>query len=408
MRARRARFMAATIGLTTFVAAACTRSSVPVGLWDARVVVEGVEVPFAFEIGGSASELRGAFFDGPLTVTSTEGTFENKAVVLKFGQYGTTLTANLVDDRLEGYYDRGTRGDGFIFKAARHVVPPPPDGPVPSIDGDWRILVNGGSASAERAWRFVVRQRGADLEASILRVDGDTGTLTGRYRDGQFVASHFSGARPLLLEITPLADGTLKVIEDRKGSHIAVREEVARARGLPEPADPRQHTRVVDPSERFRFSFADLEGRVVSDTDERFRNKVVIVSVTGSWCPNCHDEAPFLVDLYRTHRARGLEIVALGFEEADQLRQPNRVRAFLKQYGITWPFLLAGTPEEAPQKIPQAVNLNTFPATFVLGRDGRVRSVHAGYAGRATGDRYMQEQRAFVAEIEQLLAERID
>jgi hypothetical protein len=78
----------------------------------------------------------------------------------------------------------------------------------------------------------------------------------------------------------------------------------------------------------------------------------------------------------------------------------------VKQYGITYPFLIAGTPEEADAKIPQAVNLNTFPAMFVLGRDGRVRATHAGYASKATGEYYVKEQQEFMKEIEALLAEK--
>ena len=130
------------------------------------------------------------------------------------------------------------------------------------------------------------------------------------------------------------------------------------------------------------------------------------MSVTGTWCPNCHDEAPFLAELYRTHHAKGLEIVALSFEEPEQLKDLSRVRGFIKKYGITYPFLIAGEPEQAAEKIPQAVNLNTFPATFVLGKDGRVKATHAGYASKATGEFYEKEQKAFVAEIDRLLAER--
>jgi thiol-disulfide isomerase/thioredoxin len=40
-----------------------------------------------------------------------------------------------------------------------------------------------------------------------------------------------------------------------------------------------------------------------------------LVNITGSWCPNCHDEAPFLAEVYNKYHDRGLEIVALSFEE---------------------------------------------------------------------------------------------
>ncbi|MDR1988667.1 MAG: redoxin family protein, partial [Acidobacteriaceae bacterium] len=343
------------------------------------------------------------FFDGEVKVKSNGGAIAGKQVTFAFPQYGTTLNATLGDDTLDGMYDRGTRGAGYAFKAHRHVTPPAPSGDVPSIAGDWRILTE--TSLGEKAWRFVVRQHGADVDGAIMRVDGDTGMLSGRYEGGSFTMSHFSGARPTVLTITPQADGSLQIIESGTTSYVAWKEEVAAARGMPAPADPATHLGVRDPAEKFHFSFPDLNKQIVTDEDPRFHNKVVVVSVTGSWCPNCHDEAPFLAELYKTRRDRGLEIVGLAFEEAGQLENPERLRAFIAEFGLTYTFLIAGEPDRAAELIPQAVNLDTFPATFVLGRDGRVRATHAGYASKATGAAYTEEQKAFVAEIDRLLAE---
>ena len=74
----------------------------------------------------------------------------------------------------------------------------------------------------------------------------------------------------------------------------------------------------------------------------RFRGKVLLINITGSWCPNCHDEAPFLASLYDKYHAQGLEVVALSFEEADQLKNVTRLRAFIKEYGIKYTVLLGG------------------------------------------------------------------
>src|SRR5919108_390554 len=82
---------------------------------------------------------------------------------------------------------------------------------VASIAGLWNVQVK--SAKGESAWQLIVRQAGAEISAAILRVDGDTGTLTGTYANGVFVLSHFSGARPLRLDVTPQADGTLTVVQ---------------------------------------------------------------------------------------------------------------------------------------------------------------------------------------------------
>ena len=122
-----------------------------------------------------------------------------------------------------------------------------------------------------------------------------------------------------------------------------------------------------DPTEPFHFSFPDLNGKLVSDTDERFRGKVVIVAIGGSWCPNCHDEAPFLMELYRKYHKLGLEIVGLSFEDGELLKDPARLRAFVRKYGIEYPMLLAGETTELNAKIPQAVNLNAWPTTFYPG-----------------------------------------
>ncbi len=372
------------------------------GVWEASVIVNGLEIPFRLELAGEGPNLRGWFFNGDEKVPSTSGRFENGSLVLSFDQYASQLKATLRDGRLEGRYDRSGRA-GYPFRAQRFTPDPvTADTPIPAITGLWEIAV--ASPKGESAWRFIVRQSGAAAAAAILRVDGDTGTLSGSFRDGKFVLSHFSGGRPALLEVTPASDGTLQLVLNGK-SLTATRPAEARAKGLPPPADSSRHTGVKDPQEPFRFRFPDLGGRLVAESDARFRGKVVLVNITGSWCPNCHDEAPFLAELYRKYRDRGLEIVALSFEEAEQLQDPTRLRAFLRQYGIDYTVLLAGEPAEAKDKLPQAVNWNAWPTTFFLGRDGRVRKVHAGFPSRASGEFYREAKEEFTTLIERLLVE---
>jgi len=375
------------------------------GLWDASVVVNGgIEVPFRFEIAGSGKAIKGSFFNGDEKVTSTTGSFENGALILSFDEYGTKVEATFKDGRLDGQYSRGTRGAPYPFQAKRFAPAPVGDAPIPAIAGLWNVQV-GKSSKGEAAWQLIVRQSGAEASAAILRVDGDTGTLTGTYRDGKFVLSHFSGARPLRLELTPGSDGTLSVVQNKDNPFTAVRADQARAKGLPQPSDPSRFTSVKDPTEPFRFSFPDLSGRVVSNTDEKFRGKVVIVSISGSWCPNCHDEAPFLGELYKKYRSRGLEIVSLSFEEEAQLKNPVRLRAFMKRYGIEYTVLIPGEPKELAERVPQGVNLSSFPTTFFIGRDGRVRAVHAGFPGKASGEFHTQAKEESTATVERLLAE---
>ena len=374
------------------------------GRWDAVVTVNGVEVPFPFEIAGEGAALKGSFFNGERRITSTSVATEDGRLSFQFEQYASTLRTAIDQGILTGEYRRA-RGEPLPFRAVRaSAVEAPRTGNAPSIDGTW--VVQAKSNKGEAAWRFIAVQKGDHVNATILRVDGDTGTLTGTFRDGRFILGHFSGARPLRLEVTANGDGTLSLSQNGQPALTAARSSAPSAAAIGTPTDPALHTRMKDASEPFRFSFPDLEGRTVSQSDAKFQGKVVLVNISGSWCPNCHDEAPFLSALYRNYRAKGLEIVTLSFEEADQLANPTRLRAFIATYGLDYTVLLPGEPDQLNDKIPQAENLNAFPTTFIVGRDGRVRAVHAGFPSPGSGEFYTKAEHEITATVERLLAEK--
>src|SRR5262249_26092305 len=158
-------------------------------------------------------------------------TFANGLLTLNFEYTSGKLEAAYRDGRFQGTY-HNTRGN-YGFSAVPHVPPPPPSAGAPSIDGDWEI--ENKSPKGEQAWQFLVRQNGPSIAASILRIDGDTGVLTGVWRDGKFTLSHFSGARPALMEVTPQADGSLRLVMNGSTMYTAWRPEAARAKGLPAP-----------------------------------------------------------------------------------------------------------------------------------------------------------------------------
>jgi thiol-disulfide isomerase/thioredoxin len=136
---------------------------------------------------------------------------------------------------------------------------------------------------------------------------------------------------------------------------------------------------------------------------------VVLVDIFGSWCPTCHDAAPELVRLYNKYRGRGLEIVGLAYEVTGDLAVDRRqVRRYREKFGIPFPLLLAGIndTEAAAATLPQLRGFTSFPTTVFLGRDGRVRRVHAGFYGPATGAQHERLIGEFEREIERLLAEK--
>ncbi len=414
------------------------------GRWDAALTRNGARIPFRLDIVGSGPTLKGILYDGfePYDGT-TSASFQDGKLVLNIEHYLTTIAATLQDGRLTGSVvtqNRGSSGE-YGFEATRHVDSLSAAVSAPSIEGSWVIPLDTPSSKGEKAFRFIVRQHGAEVAAAILRVDGDTGSYSGSYRDGKWVLSHFDGSRPGVIVVTPKPDGTLEIQQhvDRPGTQTAqtgaggagaqaggdqtysedvtpdgryapvltaYRADVALAKGLPQPDNYLTHTTARDPNEIFKFNFPDADGKLVSNEDPRFKGKVVLAIVTGTWCPNCHDEAQYLVQLDRKYRSRGLAIVALDFEEPEQQGSLERERAFVRQYGVKYTYLIAGAPSEMWEKVPQLQNLNTWPATIFIGRDGKVKAVHAGFASPASGEFYTQLKQEFTSRIEQLLAEK--
>jgi len=413
------------------------------GRWDASLLNNGPAVPFRLDISGSGPTLKGTFYDGfkPYDAT-TSASFHDGKLVLSAEHYLTTINATLKDGDLTG--TTVLQGPGYILKydfhAVRHVESAATTVDAPSIGGPWELPLDFPSAKGEKAFRFIVQQNGPEVAASILRVDGDTGAYSGRYENGKWILSHFDGHRPGVIEVTSAPDGTLAVLvhneafkralegneSEKKASgststdsaayaeqrydgvtkYVAYRSQVARAKGLPEPDNYLTHTTVRDANEKFAFNFPDADGKLVSNDDPRFKGKVVLAIVTGTWCPNCHDEAQFLVELDKKYRDKGLAIVALDFEEPEQQKSLERERAFVKQYGVKYTYLIAGAPTDMWEKVPQLVNLNTWPATVFVGRDGLVKGVHSGFASPASGEFNRQLKKEFTAKIEKLLAEK--
>ena len=409
------------------------------GVWQGTGTARGgAQVPLTFRITGSGKDLKLALLNGPAahpeeSVASTV-TVEGDHLVAVYDYFARKLDAKLSGDTLTGTYEpvrptNRTAPIPFTVKRVPRLTDPPTPSGAPDIQGSWEVVTN--SAKGEAAWEFRVdpRSPGTSVIKSVIqRIDGDTGGLWGVWNGASYTVGHFTAAGAALWQVTPQLDGTLQlknlILPAPKPEHaaagstavaeapvtkpleyIARRPEDARAKNLPKPIDTTQQTTVKDPNEPFAFSFPDLSGKVVSNKDPEFQGKVVIVAIGGSWCPNCHDEAPFLESLYRKYHAKGLEIVGLDFEQGDPETDTPRLKAFIKHYGIEYPMLTAGTTDELEQKIPQGVNLNCWPTSFFLGRDGKVKEVHAGFAGPGNAAGHAALIRETTELVEKLLAE---
>ena len=380
------------------------------GLWDAKIVANQLEIPFRFEIAQNGSQVQGFFFEGDRKIASSSGSFSGGHLILEYDILETTLEVTFLDDQFAGTYRfKRSNGQPLLIRARRFVPAPADASSAPAISGSWemrRVPQEVKTASDNQTWNLFLRQSGAEVSGSILRVDGDTGFLIGRWQNGRLVLSHFAGQGPLLFEAKLNADRTLAISLNRGANYVAVSKSEARAKGVPDPPDPTRYTSVKDPTVPFRFGFPGLDGRIVSNTDPQFKGKVMLLTIGGSWCPNCQDEAAFLVDLYKEFHSQGLEIVGLMFEaDADPALARPRVQTFIRRFAIPYPMLLAGTPDDISKRIPQLVNFGAYPTSIFLGRDGRVRSVHAGFASQATGQEYVRLKGEVRGLVQRLLTE---
>jgi hypothetical protein len=349
-------------------------------------------------------------------VGSSSGTFADGVLTLEYDFLNTILEAKFADDQLIGTY-RHNRPNARPQEVRMRRFAPVSIGQQdpPSLGGTWemrRVAEEVTAPRDTRTWNVFLRQSGAGFSGSILRVDGDTGTLEGHWRDGKLVMSHFAGERPNLFVATLNADGTLAVTLNGNAHYLVVRTGEARAKGIPEPPDPSRYTNVKNPSEPFRFSFPDLTGKVVSNSDAQFQGKVVILAIGGSWCPNCHDEAPFLASCTATYHARGLE------NRRADVRERSRSQGLDPAHSDVHQTARRQVPD-APRRHHESVaddqddrrraagdrELRAYPTSIYLGRDGRVRSVHAGFASPATGEEHVRLKKELRALVEQLLAE---
>ncbi|MBL0937610.1 MAG: TlpA family protein disulfide reductase [Gemmatimonadaceae bacterium] len=379
------------------------------GKWRATLHYDSLTVPFTlgWSRARSATPVI-ALYNGRDSITSTQVNVRGDSVTAQFEHLAAVLRGVRRGAGFQGWWVTPRRRDSVRVQAvARTAEATERSADAPSLNGTWILPVE--SSKGEKAWRLVVTQQGSQATATVLRVDGDAGAHVGEWRDGQFTLAHFDGTRPGVIELRPNTDGSLQVTQrGPRGAprvYVAWRDGEAGARGLSKPTDVATHTSVRDSSVEFAFDFPALTGERLSNRDARFAGKVVVVNVTGTWCPNCHDEAPFLTALYNEYKNRGLEVVALDFEEQDELEDLARVKAFVSRYGVSYPYLIAGLPREVREKIPQAVNLDTWPATFFLDRQGRVREVRTGFAAKASGPHHDAMVADYRSIVEKLLAE---
>jgi len=373
------------------------------GRWRAQLDLAGGPLRFHMELS-TRGDTTGVLCNGPkCDPFSAVRPLPGDSVLLEIGDYAAAIRAHVGADSLVGFYRNvGNRGPRTIpFRAARGSWPV--QVPAPSLTGRWDAIFTPDASPSPRVLELRGTERG--LEGTVISNTGDSGLFWGGAADGTFVMSHFDGSFVYML--TGELDGdTLRGIFHAgltsQRPFVAVRS--TGAAHLKAPTEMVE----VDTAAAFQWDFPDLDGNLVSNGDERFRGKVVIVEIFGTWCPTCHDAAPTMVELYDRFRDRGLEVVGLAYEvTGDPAVDGALVRRFAEKFGIEYPLLLAGVnDDDSPRETqPQLDGPIAFPTTLFLDASGRVRRVHSGFYGPALGEAHEELEQEFMDFTDELLKE---
>jgi peroxiredoxin len=382
--------------------AAVPAAPAPTGLWHAALVPTP-EYPVLFDIRIATARGRGlaAFLvNGALEVPFTSASWDGTVLTLELAHYDAKIVAEKKGDGLEGTYTRvvasGLAEVAFAASRSAPALPAaPPDGK--TLAGTWGFEMGVAPAAVDKL-TGLFDQKGAALSGTLLSVTGDYGALHGWFDGERFLLTVFDGVHVYRFDGELLPDGTLAgEYRSRTNPPVPFRarrlEPAAAAAYLP-PASG--IVRARDPAAPYVFAYPDADGKMVSSSDARYAGKPMVVTFTGTWCPNCFDEAPVLRDLHAAWGPKGVEVVALSFEYTDDgERNRRQVKRFIERHGLKYPVLLAGTTTgaRASQAVAQLEGWEGYPTTLFLDRSHRIVRTLSGFDGPATGERFAKAKR---------------
>ncbi|WOI23861.1 peroxiredoxin family protein [Nonlabens ulvanivorans] len=279
--------------------------------------------------------------------------------------------------------------------------------PTTNITGKWETVFSPDSDEDRYIALGIFNQYGQHVTGTFRTTTGDYRYLDGVIEGDQLKLSTFDGAHAFLFEAT-VTDSTLYGIF-YSGNHWQ-EPFTAQLNNTYELPDAKELTFLKEGYEQLDFSFKDSDGTSISLSDSQFENKVVLVQLLGSWCPNCMEETQFYVDYLKTNPDTDVQIIGLAFEYArTEEKAFQSIERMKKQLEIPYPVLLAqyGNVDKkvAQEKLPMLNHVLSYPTTIYIDKNGKVRRIHTGFNGKATGDSYLKFKDDFYLYLDSLSAE---
>jgi peroxiredoxin len=276
-----------------------------------------------------------------------------------------------------------------------------------NITGRWAVKFFSNKNTEISVAEFV--QKGNHLNGTFLNATGDYRYLEGIVTKDTLLLSGFDGVHAFLFKAVIGDNNTIE-----KGifySGAKGKEEWTAVKDINAKVPQESVAMFVKSGEEsLDFSFKDLEGKQVAINSERFKGKVVVVQLLGSWCPNCMDETAFLSEYYNKNRLRGVEVVGLAYEyTTDWDRSVSSLKKFQQRFKVQYPILnteVTVTDSLRTEKtLPQVTSIKFFPSSIIIDKKGKIRKLDTGFNGPATGVHYIAYKKEFEETIDHLLKE---
>lgn len=401
--------------LSVLLIASCTGTNdankvLKEGIWRVEMELNGPISPFIAEIEMiGEDDRRMVIRNAAEEIVVNDVEVRNDSIFIRMPHYDTEFRGAIrSSEMISGQWTDHTKGANYRipFTAVAGATDRFPLGTVQGdISGSWETHFNEGDPKGYNAIGVFEQDTEGHTTGTFMTETGDYRYLEGVVDGDSLKLSSFDGARSLLFKAEILGDSMTGRFWS--GTHweepwYAVRDPEYTLR------DPDSLTFLKEGYTKADFEFPDLEGTMVSTTDDRFKNKPLVIQVMGSWCPNCIDETRFLNELHSTYNSRGLEVIAIAFEKhKDQAKAINALKRFRDALDVEYPILYAGlaSKEVAAEKLPFLDHVMSYPTTIYVDRNGSVRRIRTGYYGPGTGEQHTIHRKQVETLVEQLIEE---
>lgn len=376
------------------------------GIWHAELEMSPDVLPFGFELIQSGEKWSAVLINAEERLEIKGIHVSTDSVWIPLGIFDSDIKARITESGdLEGSYVRNYAADYKMpFHATKGAIQRFTTSAKPNFDfsGRWKTVFQDDNGKTYDAIA-ILEQKGDQLTGTFLTALGDYRFLEGNVSGNTFYLSAFDGSHAFFFQGDVLDDGSLqgrfRSGPRYKETFIAVRDEEF------ELPDAGSLTYLKEGFETLDFTFPDTDGKMVSIQDEQFKDKVVLVQLFGTWCPNCMDETKYLAPWYEQNKDRGIEIIGLAFESKPEFDYAsNRVKNAAERLGANYTFLIAGVSnkEKASQALPALNSVVAFPTLIYIDKKGKVRHIHTGFNGPGTGglyDRWIEEHENLMNEL---------